>query len=114
VPPVGLLQKADSTTARRLPVIDGHDVVAAYASAYDVFERATQAARSSPPTLRSARPFSCQPATPSGRPCRRPAPSAASQQPPSSRPCRRPAPSAASQKPPSGRPCRRPASSAAS
>jgi hypothetical protein len=36
-----LLQKADSTTARRLPVIDDHDVVAVYASAADVFERAT-------------------------------------------------------------------------
>jgi hypothetical protein len=36
-----LLQKAESTTARRLPVIDGHEVLAACASAYDVFERAT-------------------------------------------------------------------------
>jgi hypothetical protein len=37
-----LRQKADSTTARRLPVIDDHDVLAAYASsAAGVFERAT-------------------------------------------------------------------------
>ena len=37
-----LRQKADSTTARRLPVIDDHNVLAAYASsAAGVFERAT-------------------------------------------------------------------------
>jgi hypothetical protein len=36
-----LLQKADSTAARRLKVIEGHCVVAVYASAYGVFERAT-------------------------------------------------------------------------
>jgi hypothetical protein len=33
-------QKADSTTARRLLVIDSRDMVACYASAADIFERA--------------------------------------------------------------------------
>ena len=41
---LALRQKADSTTARRLPALDAHELVAIYASAADGFERAKEAA----------------------------------------------------------------------